>query len=263
MSDPFEELKSVLHARGVEWSSLYEQGVKTKPYYFGIYKTVYKPGFETAEKLYAKRLQDLVNYIETIDVSNSSTRQCIDKIRTYHEAFNSTVDFNSEAFRNGCRDLMKPLRRLTRYRIDKPNRKVLVEPLVSDEERKVFAKYCYQLNPYNYFYPYLTHFFYVTEEEVNTLLVNDSRRKLVRRLDAIGELRDYISGLEIPRRKNRTALSFHYVIYEKNPGKTNSESLVYNAVNFDIMAGFGTIEAWQKETKQQWKLIKTFDHWRR
>lgn len=140
-------------------------GVKTKPYYFGIYKTVYKTGFETAEKRYAKRLQELVNYIETIDASNSSTRQCIDKIKTYHEAFNSTVDFNSEAFRIGCRDLMKPLRRLTRYRIDKPNRKVLVEPLVSDEERKVLAKYCYQLNPYNYFYPYLTHFFMSLKRE--------------------------------------------------------------------------------------------------
>ena len=263
MSDPIEELKSALHARGIEWSSLYEQGVKTKPYYFGIYKTVYKPGFETAEKLYVKRLQDLVNFIETIDVSNSITRQCIDKIRTYHEAFNSTVDFNSEAFRNGCKDLMKPLRRLTRYRIDKPNRKVLVEPLVSDEERKVFAKYCYQLNPYNYFYPYLTHFLYVTEKEVNTLIVNDSRRKLVRRLDAIGELIDYISGLEIPRRKYRTALSFRYLIFENNPGKIYHETLVYSAENFAVMAGFGTQDAWQKNSKGTWKLSQTFDHWRR
>jgi hypothetical protein len=159
MSDNIEELKRTHHDGGVEWNSLYEHGVKTKPYYFGIYKAVYKPGFDAAEKLYAKRLQNLVKYIDTIDVSNPRTGQCINKIRSYYKAFNSTVDFNSEAFRNGCRDLMKPLRRLTRYRIDKPNRKVLIEPLVSDEERKVFAKYCYQLNPHNYFYPYLTHFF--------------------------------------------------------------------------------------------------------
>lgn len=263
MSDPIEELKSVLHARGIDWSSLYEQGVKTKPYYFGIYKTVYKPGFETAEKLYAKRLQDLVNYTETIDVSNSSTRQCIDKIRTYHEEFNCTIDFNSEAFRNGCRDLMKPLRRLTRNRIDKPNRKVLVEPLVSDEERKVFAKYCYQLNPYNYFYPYLTHFFYVTEEEVNTLLVNDSRRKLVRRLDAIGELIDYISRLEMPRRKYRNTLSFRYLLYEENPGLVSNYTLIYGATNFATNAGEGAKQLWQKDTKQKWKHLGNFEHWMR
>lgn len=263
MSDTVEELKSTLHACGVNWSPLYDNGQKTKPYYFGIYKTVYKPGFETAEKLYAKRLQYLVNYIDTIDLSNPKSRQCIDKIRSYHKAFTSPVDFNSEAFRNGCRDLMKPLRRLTRYRIDKPNNKVLVEPLVSDEERKVLAKYCYQLNPYNYFYPYLTHFFYVTEEGINTLLVNDARRKEVRRLDAIGELMDYISRLEMPRRKHRTALSFRYLIYEDNPGNICSESLVYSAVNFAVMAGFGTQDAWQKNSKGNWKLLETFDHWRR
>lgn len=263
MRNNIEEFKRTLHEDGVEWNSLYDQGVKTKPYYFGIYKTVYKPGFETAEKLYTKRLQELVKYIDTIDVSNPRTRQCIDKIRTYHNAFNSTVDFNSEAFRNGCGDLMKPLRRLTRYRIDKPKRKILVEPLVSDEERKVFAKYCYQLNPYNYSYPYLTHFYYVTDEGINTLLINDNQRKQVRRLDAIGELMDYISGLEMPRRKHRTALSFRYLIFENNPGKICNETLVYSAVNFAVMAGSGTQDAWQKNPKGTWKLSQTFDHWRR
>lgn len=92
IKDNMEELKSTLHACGVKWSALYDKGVKTKPYYFGIYKTVYKTGFETAEKRYAKRLQDLVNYIETIDVSNSSTRQCIDKIKTYHEVTTKNID---------------------------------------------------------------------------------------------------------------------------------------------------------------------------
>lgn len=280
MSDPIEELKSVLHASGIEWSSLYEQGVKTKPYYFGIYKTVYKPGFETAEKLYAKRLQDLVNYIDNIDACNPRTRQCIDKIRTYHEAFNRTVDFNSEAFRNGCRDLTKPLRRLSRLRKYTVKNTVVRDSLVSDGDRKVLAKLCYQLNPYNYFYPYLTHFFYVTDEGVNTLLINDDRRKQVRRLDArvivnnnvvrlerrldaIGELIFYISGLEIPRRKHRTALSFRYIIYENNPGKICNETLVYSAVNFAVMSGFGTLDAWKKNSKGKWKCIKTFDHWRR
>ncbi len=263
MSDNIEELKSTLHACGVKWSPLYNNGVKTKSYYFGIYKTVYKPGFEIAEKHYVKRLQDLVNYIETIDVSNPRTCQCIDKIRSYYKAFNSTVDFNSEAFRNGSRDLMKPLRRLTRYRIDKPNRKVLLEPLVSDEERKVLAKYCYQLNPYNYFYPYLTHFFHVTEEGINTLLVNDARRKIVRRLDAIGELMDYISRLEMPRRKYRNALSFRYLLYEENPGLAREYSFIYSATNYDTKAGAGAKQLWQKDTKQKWKHLENFVHWMR
>jgi hypothetical protein len=79
MSDTVEELKSTLHACGVNWSPLYDKGLKNKPYYFGIYKTVYKPGFETAEKLYSKRLQCLVNYIDTIDISNPKTLQSIDR----------------------------------------------------------------------------------------------------------------------------------------------------------------------------------------
>lgn len=263
MSDTIEELKSVLHAGGVEWNTLYEKGVKTKPYYFGIYKTVYKPGYETAEKLYSKRLLDLVNYLDKLNISNPKAQQSIDKIKSFYSVFNSKVNYNSEAFRNGCRDLMKPLRRLTRYRIDKPNRKVLVEPLVSDEERKILAKYCYQLNPYNYFYPYLTHFYYVTEEKITTLLINDNRRKQVRRLDEIGELMDYISGLEIPRRKHRTALSYRYLIYEHNPGKIRNESLVYSAISFAVMAGFGTKDAWGENPKGTWELSQTFEHWRR
>jgi len=263
MSDIIEELKSVLHAGGVEWNSLYDHGVKTKPYYFGIYKTVYKPGFETAQKSYLKRLHELVNYLDKLNISNPKAQQFIDKIRSYYTSFNSIVDFNSAAFRNGCRDLIKPLRHLSKSRTNSLNRKVVSEPLVSDGDKKVLAKFCYQLNPYNYFYSYLTHFYYVTEEGVTTLLINDNRRKQVRRLDAIGELMDYISGLEIPRRKHRTALSYRYLIYEHNPGKICSESLIYSAVNFAVMAGYGTQEAWQKNSKGKWKHSQTFDHWRR
>jgi hypothetical protein len=135
--------------------------------------------------------------------------------------------------------------------------------LVCDGDINVLAKYCYQLNPYNYFYPYLTHFYYVTEEEITTLLINDNRRKQVRRLDAIGELMDYISGLEIPRRKHRTALSYRYLIYEHNPGEICNESLIYSAINFAVMAGFGTKDAWWKNPKGIWKLSHNFDHWRR
>jgi|UniRef100_UPI004049AE39 hypothetical protein len=262
-NDNVDKLKSALHAASVEWNPLFENGVKTKPYYFGIYKTVYKPGFQASEKLYSKRLQHLVNYLEKVKVSTQRAQQYIDKIISYHKAFNNTVDFNSEAFRNGCRDLMKPLRHLTRYRIDNTNRKVLVEPLVSDGDRKVLAKYCYQLNPYNYSYPYLTHFYYVTEEGITTLLINDNRRKQARRLDAIGELMAYISRLEMPRRKHRTALSYRYLIFENNPGKICNETIVYGAVNFAVMAGSGTQDAWQKNAKGVWKLSQTFDHWRR
>jgi hypothetical protein len=263
MSDNTRELKRVLQASGIEWNSLYEQGVKTKPYYFGIYKTVYKPGFVAAEKLYSKRLQELLDYLDNVTFSNPKAHPYIEKIRGFHNAFNNTVDFNSEAFRNGCRDLMKPLRRLSRLRTYTVKNTVVRESLVSDGDRKVLAKFCYQLNPYNYSYPYLTHFYYVTDEGINTLLINDNQRKQVRRLDAIGELMDYISGLEMPRRKHRTALSFRYLIFENNPGKICNETLVYSAVNFAVMAGFGIQDAWQKNPKGTWKLSQTFDHWRR
>ncbi len=263
MRNNIEEFKRTLHEDGVEWNSLYEQGVKIKPYYFGIYKTVYKPGFETAEQCYSKRLQELINYLDKLKISNPKTNQHIDKIRVFHNAFNNTVDFNSEAFRNGCRDLMKPLRRLSRLRTYTVKNTVFRESLVSDGDRKVLAKFCYQLNPYNYSYPYLTHFYYVTDEGITTLLINDNQRKQVRRLDAIGELMDYISGLEMPRRKHRTALSFRYLIFENNPGKICNETLVYSAVNFAVMAGFGTKDVWGKNPKGTWKLSQTFDHRRR
>jgi hypothetical protein len=74
---------------------------------------------------------------------------------------------------------------------------------------------------------------------------------------------DYISGLEMPRRKHRTALSFRYLIFENNPGKICNETLVYSAVNFAVMAGFGTKDVWGKNPKGTWKLSQTFDHWRR
>ena len=262
-NDNIDKLKSALHAASVKWNPLFENGVKTQPYYFGIYKTVYKPGFKASEKLFSKRLQHLINYLENVKVSNRKAQKYIDKIISYHKAFNSTVDFNSEAFRNGCSELIKPLRRLLRSTTNTPNIRVVSEPLVSDGDKKALAKYCFQLNPYNYFYPYLTHFYYVTDEGITTLLINDNRRKQVRRLDAIGELIDYISDLEIPRRKHRTALSFRYLIYENNPGNIYGETLVYSAVNFAVMAGFGTQDAYQKKPKGKWKLSQTYDHWRR
>ena len=93
-NDNIDKLKSALHTASVELNPLFENGVKTKPYYFGIYKTVYKPGFQASEKLYSKRLQHLVNYLENVKVSNPRAQQYIDKIISYHKAFNSTVDFN-------------------------------------------------------------------------------------------------------------------------------------------------------------------------
>jgi hypothetical protein len=135
--------------------------------------------------------------------------------------------------------------------------------LVSIDERKVLSKYCHQLNPYNYCYPHLTHFFYVTEEGVNTLLVNDSRRKLVRSLDAIGELLGYISRLELPRRKFRNALSFRYLLYEENPGMATNYTLIFTAVNYGTNAGAGSKQLWQKDTKQKWKHLENFVHWMR
>jgi hypothetical protein len=263
MRNNIEEFKRTLHEDGVEWNSLYEQGVKIKPYYFGIYKTVYKPGFETAEQCYSKRLQELINYLDKLKISNPKTNQHIDKIRVFHNAFNNTVDFNSEAFRNGCRDLMKPLRRLSRLRTYTVKNTVVRESLVSDGDRKVLAKYCYQLNPYNYSYPYLTHFYYVTDEGINTLLINDNRRKQVRRLDAIGELMDYISELEMPRRKHRTALSFRYLLYEENPGLVSNYALIFSATNYGTNAGAGAKQLWQKDTKQKWKHLENFVHWMR
>jgi hypothetical protein len=146
---------------------------------------------------------------------------------------------------------------------NKLHRSAPIEPTVGPEAKKIIDRFSHQLNPNNYSYRYLTHFFYVTDEGVKTILVDNSRRKSVRRLDDIFELTGYISDLEVPRRLHRTALSYRYAIFEENPCRNYKQTLIFKGVNYSTSAGHGYLETWQKDQDETWQCRETFDHWRR
>ncbi len=263
MGKSVNDLKSILNAHQIEWNPLFDFGVKTKPFYFGLYKTVHKPGYHSAEKNFEKRLAALIAFLDTLTFSDSSALPQVEKIKSFQAQFNGVVDFHDQAFRNSCRTLLKPLRRLTMSSKNKLYRSAPIEPMVGPEAKKIIDRFSHQLNPNNYSYPYLTYFFYVTEEGVNTLLMDNSRRKSVRRLDDIFELTGYISGLEAPRRLHKTALSYRYALFEENPCYCYKQTLTFKGVNYSTNAGVGYQEEWQKDADETWQCRETFDHWRR
>ena len=263
MKTSSHELKPILETFQIYWDVLYAQEFLVKPYYFGIYKTVQKPGYLSAEKNFEKRLTALIAFLHTLTFNDKSALLQVEKIKSFQAQFDGVVDFHDQAFRNSCRALLTPLRRLTMSSKNKLRRSAPTEPTVGLEAKKIIDRFSHQLNPNNYSYPYLTHFFYVTEEGVNTILVDNSRRKSVRRLDDIFELTGYISDLEVPRRLHRTALSFRYAIFEENPCRIYKQTLIFKGVNYSTSAGYGYLETWQKDKEETWQCHETFDHWRR
>lgn len=257
------DLKSILNAHQIEWNPLFDIGEKTKPFYFGLYKTVYKPGYHSAEKNFEKRLTALIAFLDTLTFSDHSALPQIEKIKSFQAQFNGVIDFHDQAFRNSCITVLKPLRRLTMSSKNKSLRSAPIEPMVGPEAKKIIDRFSHQLNPNNYSYPYLRYFFYVTQEGVNTILMDNSRRKSVRRLDNIFELSSYISGLEAPRRLHKTALSYRYALFEENPCYSYKQTLTFKGVNYSTSAGHGYLETWQKDAYETWQRQETFDHWRR
>jgi hypothetical protein len=224
---------------------------------------VFKPGYLSAEKNFEQRLAALIVFLDTLTFSDSSALPQVEKIKSFQAQFDGLVDFNDHGFRNSCRALLKPLRRLTMSSKNKLHRSAPIEPTVGPEAKKIIDRFSHQLNPNNYSYPFLTHFFYVTEDGVNTILMDNSRRKSVRRLDDIFELTGYISGLEAPRRLHKTALSYRYALFEENPCFIYKQTLTFKGVNYSTSAGYGYLETWQKDADESWQCHETFDHWRR
>lgn len=262
MIDIIENLKCELHDSGIEWNPLYEKGIKIKPFYFGIYKTVYKPGFKTAEKLYLNRLQKLINYLNTFEDGNAKARQTMIKISHYHNSFDSTVDFNSEAFRIKCRFIIKSLISLTSSKIKATKNKLVDNPLINEQDKKFLLKLSYQLNPCNYIYPFLTHFYFVSDEGITTLLINDKRKNQVRRLDKIVSLKRFIADFEVPRGESINSLSYRYLIYEDNPGSNCNQSLVYIGIKYGNNMGLGVKHLHTKKNLNEWDKDVVFSHWR-
>lgn len=264
MTTNLNQLKRTLKSFKIEWHPLFNECEKVEPFYFGIYKLVYKPGFHNAEKLYLERLQSLIEFVENLVPLDTKAEAYVEQIKSFHAQFNYDVDFHSMEFHNTALTLIKPLSRLTRQtRIKVGNRYIDREAMVNSDDSKVLKKYGYQLNPYNYSYHYLTHFFYVTNDNVKTILVDDTRRKPLRRLMHIFELNSYISELEIPRRTYRHALAFRYMIHENMPGLNHHQSIVFSGVNYDLRAGEGSIQTWGIANNNKWSQVARYPHWRR
>ena len=267
MIDKLKDLKNLLKTLNTDWNDLFEAKFNSKtfttPFYFGVYRVIYKRGYENAETNYIGRLNGLISHLESLHLTSPTAIKCLEKIKTFQEK-GVTVDFRSEAFKEDCRkSLLKHIRRLTRTRfVGKRDGIEEFETLVDPNEFKIINKFCHQLSPFNYSYSYLTHFLYISDTDIKTLLVDDTKRKVVRNLGDIFELTSYIAELERPRRKHKTALAYRYLLMEGNRGLKNNESIIFGGGRFDTSAGGGVLEVWALDKNGAWKYKETFNHWR-
>lgn len=267
MIDKLKDLKNLLKTLNIDWNDLFEAKFNSKtytpPFYFGVYRVIYKPGYENAEANYNARLNGLITHLDTLEITSPIAIKCLVKIKAFQENL-LTVDFRSEAFKEDCRtSLLKNIRPLTRTRIvGNRNEIQKTETLVDPKEFKLINKLYHQLSPFNYSYSYLTHFFYISDTDIKTLLVDDTKRKTLRHLGDIFELTSYIAELERPRRKHKTALAYRYLLMEGNPGLKNNESIIFGGGRFDTSAGGGVLESWALDNNGAWKYKETFNHWR-
>jgi hypothetical protein len=267
MTDKLEDLKNLLKTLKIEWNDLFEAKFNSKtlnpPLYFGIYRVIYKRGYENAETNYTGRLNGLIAHLEGLHLTSPLAIKCLEKIKVFQENL-EIVNFRSEVFKADCRaSLLKHIRPLIRTRsLGKKDGTEEFETLVDQKEFKIINKFYHQLNPFNYSHSFLTHFFYISDIDIKTLLVDDTKRKAVRHLDDIFELTSYIADLERPRRKHKTALAYRYLLMEGNPGLKNNESIIFGGGRFDTSAGGGVLESWALDNNGTWKYKETFNHWR-
>jgi hypothetical protein len=268
MNNKLGDLKNLLKTLNLDWNDLFEAKFNSKtytpPFYFGVYRVIYKPGYENAEANYKARLNGLIKHLDSLHLNSPRAIKCLEKIKAFQENL-LTVNFRSEEFKADCRaSLLKHIRPLTRTPfIGKRNEIQNIEMLVDPKEFKIINKFYHQLNPFKYSYSYLTNFFYISDKEIKTLLVDGTKRKAVRQLDDIFELTSYIADLERPRRKHKTALAYRYLLMEGNPGLKINESIIFGGGRFDTSAGGGVLESWALDNNGAWKYKETFDHWRR
>ena len=178
MNSKIEDLKHLLKTLNIDWNSLFEAKFNSKtytsPFYFGVYRVMYYRGYENAEKNFKIRLNGLITHLDTLEITSPIAIKCLVKIKAFQENL-LTVYFRSEAFKADCRtSLLKNIRPLTRTRIvGNRNEIQKTETLVDPKEFKLINKLYHQLSPFNYSYSYLTHFFYISDTDITTLLVDD------------------------------------------------------------------------------------------
>jgi hypothetical protein len=258
-----ESFKEYFNDEHINWSSLYDEVINEKsftlPLYLGVYSLITRRGFSTAEKEFQLRLDALISKLKKTENGISSRNNAIIQLEQFKERNKQAIDFKSTFFKEDCRSfLLKPFHKLIRS-LESKN----MDELITTKEIRSLKKSVYQLNPFNYSYAYLRHFCYVSEAGIKTLLKDDSKRKSIRNIDGIFELTTYISGLEIPRRKHKTALSYRYLIMEGDPCLDHTESVIFRGGSFDTSAGGGVKESWFLDNDDSWKHKKTANHWRR
>ena len=77
MNNKLEDLKKLLKTLNIDWNSLFEAKFNsetyTPPFYFGVYRVIYKPGYENAEANYKARLNGLITHLDTLHYTTAST----------------------------------------------------------------------------------------------------------------------------------------------------------------------------------------------
>jgi hypothetical protein len=256
------QIKETFTQHHIKWSRLFDAKINDEtlnlPLYLGVYQIKKRRGFENAQKQFNNRLNKLILLLDTITIKVPIVQKSITEIKAFNVRNNQLIDFKSIEFKNDCRiSLVKRLRSIIR-KLETEEFESILEP----NKIKIIKKFYYQLSPFNYSHPYLTHLFYATNEEVKILLVDDAKRKALRYINGIFELTAYIARAERPRRNNKRALSYRYLLIEENPGLDNNESIIFGGGRFDTSAGGGVLESWALDNNGSWKYKETFNHWR-
>jgi hypothetical protein len=256
------KIKETFTNHHIKWSGLYDAKINEEslnlPLYLGVYQIKKRKGFENAQKQFKNRLNKLILIIDTITFKVPHVQKSITEIKAFNVRNNQIIDFNSIEFKNDCRNsLIKNLRSIIRKL-----EAVEFETILELNKIKIIKKFYYQLSPFNYSYPFLTHLFYANNEEVKILLVDDAKRKALRYINVIFELTTYIARAERPRRNNKRNLSYRYLLIEGNPGLDNNESIIFGGGRFDTTTGGGVLESWDLDNNGAWKHKDTFNHWR-
>ena len=145
MNNKLEDLKKLLKTLNIDWNDLFEAKFNsetyTPPFYFGVYRVIYKPVYENAEANYKARLNGLITHLDSLHLISPRAIKCLEKIKAFQENL-LTVDFRSEAFKADCRtSLLKNIRPLTRTRIvGNRNEIQKTETLVDHKEFKLMKK---------------------------------------------------------------------------------------------------------------------------
>ena len=257
------KLHESLKSQNIKWNQLFEKQLKHEAFYFGIYETIYKKGFYTAEQNLKKRLDKFIHFLNSTKYAGPIGYHYLKKFQESYSDFDYPIDFKSYVFKTKCIELLKPIHRLSKTKVFVLNRKKILGSLISIEDKKVIDLYLYQLNPYNYSYPELKSLYYVNEFDTLKLLQNDEKNRILRRLDNLRLLNRFIQN----HIKNQDAQvdewQYRYALCESNPFFEHNESVIFKGVGLNQFSVSGFRQVWTRDTFGNLALKDTIYDWRR